>query len=113
MPPAPALRPLIVAARSLVLVPTVGFEPTRLAALAPQASVSTNSTTWANIISGDFTWAVSGPDSRARKPVVAPRVVPRVVPQEPGVPAWRIPAPRPVASGEFEPPPRATCSAAP
>src|SRR5271170_4874981 len=30
---------------SRVLVPTVGFEPTRLAALAPQASVSTNSTT--------------------------------------------------------------------
>jgi hypothetical protein len=28
-----------------LLVPTVGFEPTRLAALAPQASVSTNSTT--------------------------------------------------------------------
>jgi hypothetical protein len=27
------------------MVPTVGLEPTRLAALAPQASVSTNSTT--------------------------------------------------------------------
>src|SRR5882762_2912951 len=35
----------IVAAQSVVLVPTVGLEPTRLAALAPQASVSTNSTT--------------------------------------------------------------------
>jgi hypothetical protein len=32
------------------LVPTVGFEPTRLAALAPQASVSTNSTTSAKMI---------------------------------------------------------------
>src|SRR5215472_4603417 len=43
--PAPLFRGRIVAVQVAVLVPTVGFEPTRLAALAPQASVSTNSTT--------------------------------------------------------------------
>src|SRR4029077_5057609 len=48
----PRQESIIVAARSSFLVPTVGFEPTRLAALAPQASVSTNSTTSANIESG-------------------------------------------------------------
>jgi hypothetical protein len=92
MPPAPTLRRLIVAVRSLVLVPTVGFEPTRLAALAPQASVSTNSTTWANIFSSGVscTASLDGLTSAAAEPespVHSPVQKPVVVPPEPDAPA--------------------------
>src|SRR5207237_10452467 len=89
----PPWRVGIVAAQSVVLVPTVGFEPTHLAALAPQASVSTNSTTWATSQTARDAPRLTSARAPEREPACQPvrrlaaaRACPRLAP----VCRWRL-----------------------